>query len=135
MIGFLEEFWLLDSLAILSIFEGYLEIFENYIPPTPFWLVLTNRVIYSFSIVTPYEEIIMRGFLWGYLRQAGLSENKACWIQGSLFLVSPFKPTDFPPDLLYSFTISYCCGKFSCPKIQTGFSLYHRAYDYQCVVR
>lgn len=85
MVGLFGGILVAGLVAILEISEGYLAKFENYIPQIPFWLILTNRIIYSVSIVTPYEEIVMRGFLWGYLRQAGLSENKACWIQGISF--------------------------------------------------
>lgn len=31
------------------------------------------------------EEVLMRGFLWGYLKSYGMSENKVVWAQGVLF--------------------------------------------------
>ena len=31
------------------------------------------------------EEIIFRGFLWGYLRKAGWDNSKIAWLQGALF--------------------------------------------------
>ena len=49
------------------------------------------------SFISLPEEILFRGFIWGYLRREGWGENKTIWAQGILFwlihfgkLVTPF---------------------------------------------
>jgi hypothetical protein len=42
-------------------------------------------ILREFSSSPMIEEILMRGFLWGYLRREGMSENKVIWIQGCVF--------------------------------------------------
>lgn len=50
----------------------------------PFWDTI-RRLIYNLSFNAPIEEILFRGFLWGYLRKLKWSENKIFWTQGTLF--------------------------------------------------
>ena len=44
----------------------------------------------EFSFTSLHEEILFRGFIWGYLREYGWKENKIAWAQGILFWFSHF---------------------------------------------
>jgi membrane protease YdiL (CAAX protease family) len=48
-------------------------------------LKIIRDIIYNLAAVSTVEEILFRGFLWGYLTQIGLSEKKAFWTQGVFF--------------------------------------------------
>jgi membrane protease YdiL (CAAX protease family) len=48
-------------------------------------LTVLRSVIYELSFAALVEEIVFRGLVWGYLRRAGLSDNKAAVAQGVLF--------------------------------------------------
>jgi hypothetical protein len=55
------------------------------------------HIIQELSFTLLPEEILFRGFIWGYLRREGWGENKTIWAQGILFwlihfgrLVTPF---------------------------------------------
>jgi membrane protease YdiL (CAAX protease family) len=49
-----------------------------------FWDMM-RRAIYELSFVAPIEEILFRGFVWGYLRKLNWEVNKIFWVQGALF--------------------------------------------------
>jgi membrane protease YdiL (CAAX protease family) len=58
--------------------------------PTPLYqnnvvVTVIRQIVYEFSFTAPIEEILYRGFLWGYLRRKGWAENKIFWGQGVLF--------------------------------------------------
>jgi len=56
-----------------------------------------RETVNVFSSTAPVEEIIFRGFLWGYLRRIGWGENKVAWVQGILFfLLHIYKITSTP---------------------------------------
>jgi len=64
---------------------------------------ITRQTIAELSFSIPVEEIIFRGFLWGYLCRLGWSNNKAAWTQGILFwLVHFFRYTTLPLTFLIS---------------------------------
>jgi hypothetical protein len=67
---------------ISSTIEKYL----NY--PEVFNILLFRNLFYLLSFVTPLEEFLFRGFLWGYLIKIGLSDNKAFLIQFVIFWLS-----------------------------------------------
>ncbi len=48
-------------------------------------LNIIREIIYNLAAVSTVEEILCRGFLWGYLTQIGFSEKKAFWTQGIIF--------------------------------------------------
>ena len=49
------------------------------------FLGLARQAVNTFSFTAPIEEIVFRGFLWGYLRRLGWKENVVSWVQGILF--------------------------------------------------
>ncbi|MEW6609713.1 MAG: CPBP family intramembrane glutamic endopeptidase [bacterium] len=49
-----------------------------------FWDMI-RRAIYELSFTAPVEEILFRGFIWGYLRKLKWDVNKIIWVQGALF--------------------------------------------------
>ena len=64
--------------------------FRNAWEITPFFedneaLTITRQFIREVSFGAVIEEILFRGFLWGYLKRAGWHENKIFWTQGMLF--------------------------------------------------
>ena len=48
-------------------------------------LSFINLIVQEFSSGTLLEELLFRGFFWGYLRRQGLEEKKVYWIQFTLF--------------------------------------------------
>ncbi len=79
--------------CILAIPVGLIEIFSGYLllsartslSPHPFILVLLNRTFFTLSFASVIEEIIFRGFLWGYLLKIGLTEKSTLWTQSAFF--------------------------------------------------
>lgn len=49
-----------------------------------FWDII-RRAMYDLSFTAPIEEILFRGFVWGYLRKLKWGVNKVFWVQGALF--------------------------------------------------
>lgn len=49
-----------------------------------FWDIM-RRAIYNLSFNAPIEEILFRGFVWGYLQRLNWNVNKIFWVQGTLF--------------------------------------------------
>lgn len=88
-------------LAILMI-ESFQPDLYTRVDPLAFnpGLEIIRGIIYNLAAVSTVEEILFRGFFWGYLIQIGLSEKKAFWTQGVIFwlahLSSKFaKPISF----------------------------------------
>jgi membrane protease YdiL (CAAX protease family) len=48
-------------------------------------LFAIRQFVYQFAFVSPFEEIIFRGYLWGYLRRFGWKENRILLVQAVLF--------------------------------------------------
>jgi membrane protease YdiL (CAAX protease family) len=85
--------------VLLGIIYGYaagglLANLEPFQYQTPLWESAFSKGVISgilrqavnvFSFSAPIEEIIFRGFLWGYLRRLELGDTKILWIQGILF--------------------------------------------------
>jgi len=46
---------------------------------------VSGEIIVEWSFGALVEEILFRGFLWGYLKRKGWTENKVFWVQGILF--------------------------------------------------
>lgn len=51
------------------------------------YLVAIRQIIYELSFGVPVEEILFRGFLWGYFRRRGWEEGRVFWVQGILFWI------------------------------------------------
>jgi membrane protease YdiL (CAAX protease family) len=51
-------------------------------------LIILRQVVFNYSFGVIVEEMIYRGFLWGYLRKIGWEEKKIIWGQGILFWLS-----------------------------------------------
>jgi membrane protease YdiL (CAAX protease family) len=51
-------------------------------------LLVLRQVVYNYSFGVIIEEMIFRGFLWGYLRKMGWEEKKIFWVQGIVFCLS-----------------------------------------------
>lgn len=51
-------------------------------------IIAIRNISFQLSFVSPLEEIIFRGFVWGYMRRMGWSENRAFWGQALLFWLS-----------------------------------------------
>jgi membrane protease YdiL (CAAX protease family) len=83
-------------LTVLMVKSGWLTMFPNTIPPVPLPLVLMNRVISALSFSGPLEEILFRGFLWGYLLKIGCSEKRAGLIQAIIFWLMHWDRAWFP---------------------------------------
>jgi membrane protease YdiL (CAAX protease family) len=82
--------------SIVAIESGYLTAFENYRAPIPFSLVFINRIVYSLSFPALYEEILFRGFIWGYLTKIGWGDKRACWFQAIFFWTLHWGQLGFP---------------------------------------
>ncbi len=59
---------------------------NNHFLTIRFVTVFAGQLIYFLSFTSPTEEILFRGFLWGYFVNFGWSERKACWIQAIIFI-------------------------------------------------
>jgi membrane protease YdiL (CAAX protease family) len=99
-------FWGLISLIPIVLVESLeLQIWLNRsLLSNSIILIVIRMVIYQFFLGTIMEEILFRGFLWGYLRRLGWVENKIFWGQGILFWLSHFSRIIIAP-LTFFFTI------------------------------
>jgi membrane protease YdiL (CAAX protease family) len=59
-------------------------------------VAVIGNIIKQLSITTVPEEILFRGFVWGYLRRKGWGENKIIWTQGVLFWLIHFSRLGTP---------------------------------------
>jgi membrane protease YdiL (CAAX protease family) len=49
-----------------------------------FFSYAVHNLLYTLAFVAPYEELVLRGVLWGQLRRWNIDEIKIVWIQGLL---------------------------------------------------
>jgi membrane protease YdiL (CAAX protease family) len=87
-IGALISFILIFPSAIIEAFQ-----FPNvtYTPyPYPIMTVILAAIANDLAFTTLIEEMVFRGFLWGYLRRVGWEENRIIWVQGTLFWLLHF---------------------------------------------
>lgn len=82
---FLLELLLREAWAVMPLFRGNLS------------ATVISEIVKELSFGALIEEILIRGFLWGYLRREGWDEKKISWAQGLLFwflhvsrVVTPF---------------------------------------------
>jgi membrane protease YdiL (CAAX protease family) len=81
----LIELFLRDPWQLAPLFRGNLS------------TTVFSHIVRQFSLGALTEEILFRGFLWGYLRRRHWTDNQVCWAQGLLFwllhfsrIVTPF---------------------------------------------
>jgi hypothetical protein len=55
-----------------------------------------SHILKELSFTSLPEEILFRGFIWGYLRREGWGENKIIWAQGILFWLIHFSRLGTP---------------------------------------
>lgn len=79
---------------LLAKFQSYLpEISSHYSqfePINSYSIIVLNLLrnyVYQFSYVAPYEELLFRGLLWGYLIRLGFREERVIWFQAILFWI------------------------------------------------
>ncbi len=65
--------------------------------------LITNLLVNLFT-VAPFEELTIRGILWGLLRKRNFSENKIVWVQGIFFWTIHFQQA-FTSPLSFFITI------------------------------
>lgn len=58
---------------------------SNVLYQTKFVGHTITSLIYQLSFVAPFEEIVIRGVLWGQLRKWNIADSRIIWIQGILF--------------------------------------------------
>jgi membrane protease YdiL (CAAX protease family) len=51
----------------------------------PLPLAIVRQIIYFLSVGVAIEELLFRGFLWGYLHRLGWTEKRVFWVQAGLF--------------------------------------------------
>ena len=92
---------------LLSIITIFVEILVLRKPPeillinNSFTITAIKTMLYVFPSVAA-EEILFRGFIWGYLKKLDWKENKIAWFQGALFWMAHFSRIFTP----YSFFIT-----------------------------
>lgn len=69
-------------------------------------LAVAREAIYQLSFAVPTEELLFRGFLWGYLERRGWTASGAGWGQGILFWLIHWPKIVFPLSLLVSISIA-----------------------------
>lgn len=70
-------------------------------------IIVFREFISTLSSAVIYEEIIFRGFLWGYLRQVGYSDGLSCIFQGVIFWLIHFSKYGFSiPELIIIFLLT-----------------------------
>jgi membrane protease YdiL (CAAX protease family) len=67
-----------------------------------FWDAIIRSTLPTFAQTAVGEEIIFRGFLWGYLKQIGLASHKALFLQGVVFWLLHLSSLSFLPAFLIS---------------------------------
>lgn len=83
--------WVMVGLAVSSIVVFMVSLLAMTFQSTSEYAIsfkpaaIFSLFVREFSSAPINEEILMRGFLWGYLRRDGLSESKVFWLQGGLF--------------------------------------------------
>lgn len=84
--------WLIigGCFCLLVIPLAYIELLQpvHYLPyQSNFGIIFDGlaKFVYNLSFVAPFEEIAIRGLLWGQMRKWGWKEKSIFWIQAGLF--------------------------------------------------
>lgn len=89
ILGLLYGILSLIPSTIIQSFQGQAIANEGfYINNTVF--LIARQFIFELSFGVPVEEIVFRGFIWGYLLKLGWAEKNAMWGQGILFWLLHF---------------------------------------------
>lgn len=76
--------FLVIPLAFIASFKPEITFDPTLISKGFLWNVSTNT-FYNISFISPFEEVIFRGILWGQLRKWGWSDKKIIWVQAIFF--------------------------------------------------
>ncbi len=88
-------------IAVVLITQVELLMRKEWLPPhilqNSLAITAIIHILQELSVTSISEEILFRGFIWGYLKREGWGEDKAIWAQGVVFwlvhfgkLVTPF---------------------------------------------
>lgn len=83
MIGIFWGSILIIPITIIEAFQYTNATHSPYSYPT--FVLILGVALYQIAYITLIEEMLFRGFLWGYLRRAGYDESSVFWAQGVLF--------------------------------------------------
>lgn len=76
---------------VMAVIQAYLVSFYEpvYLETSPYpvgsIVYILAKTFQQLTYITPIEEIVFRGLLWGYLIRGGWSEKKVFWVQAILF--------------------------------------------------
>lgn len=71
-----------------------------------FFSYMIQNLLFNLSFVAPFEEITVRGVLWGQLRKWQLGENKIFWVQGIFFWLLHFGQISYPTTFFITLLVS-----------------------------
>jgi hypothetical protein len=82
MVGVALNFslWGCIFLVLAQYMSGYVTLNENAVEPLPLVTVLINRSIAAISSSSTIMQLLLRGFLWGYMLKSGIKESHVFWI-------------------------------------------------------
>ncbi len=92
-VGLIASIPVLAITIMIETFQPQPWIYANPYPSNNILFETIRKIIFELSYVTILEEIIFRGLIWGFLIQAGWSENKVLWVQAVLFWILHFTKT------------------------------------------
>jgi len=93
-------FWVLRGLYLSAIILLLASLAEFFVPSLALvkavetdvnivlWIL--RQIVYLLSFVSPFEEVLFRGLLWGYLIRFGWKEDRVFWFQAILFWLLHF---------------------------------------------
>lgn len=93
------------AIIVITLLELFFRESWQLTPPFAGNLTATviSHIVRQFSLGALTEEILFRGFLWGYLRRRNWAETQICWAQGALFWLMHFSRVITP--FTFFFTI------------------------------
>jgi membrane protease YdiL (CAAX protease family) len=92
---------ILTALVLIpATYISYLSQKGNPVTPIDFLGVIIKTTMPTFALIAVSEEILFRGFLWGYLKQIGLNSNTALILQGIIFWLIHIINLSFLPAFL-----------------------------------
>jgi len=99
--------WLADSVFKISLVIVLITLLEGWLQPASYsladpktyhpWIDVIGRIVHSLASTASIEEIIFRGFLWGYLIRFGWNERQAIWGQAIVFWLIHFAQLFYAP--------------------------------------
>jgi membrane protease YdiL (CAAX protease family) len=92
-----EIFLAVIILFLLIVVESFQPNLYNRVDTYNPFIDIIKRTYRNITSIATIEEIVYRGFLWGYLIQFGWSEKKVVWTQGILFWLIHFNRIFYSP--------------------------------------